>query len=268
MNVIMACICPIQNPVVKKRIKKKNILCTFLVNILAVNSHIKAAWLCDIFETNIGEVKEILFALKEGGFMSRNLSVLSLCSDIMVVDIELLKVNIDKIILYLKSDHLSSGVYHLVFLRKLGQVSINIPEKIVKLLLANLEMIQNQLIDLSNPSFVDLKIDEEFLTPTIFGIALEYPVVYITEREDDLQIESLDLHVIKLDIGINGFKCPLKRHDLDTILVNYSFSVPTEVVSYFESSITTWYTEILTRCTKVNYTCEYARIERNCYVTL
>ena len=214
-----------------------------------VDRSVKTAWLCDVCYISLKEMKEIISVLKQEGYLTRELSVIQINTDILVIDVELFYQKL----VYLTNE-LDKGInppsdIKFIILKEGCIPSLKLSSCLKQKLVYNLKSVLAQINENRNPMYLCIKLRDNELTPTIFGIALEYPVVYLIE-DDEYSVQVLDLSVICLKLDLDSLpRCILEYHNSSYDLVT-SFSVPADLVNNCDEAILMWKDSVLNRSVK------------------
>lgn len=243
-----ACSCPLDfKTLVKSKIKQQTLvqLCSELK---IVDALIKPAWLCDLLCPSDIDIKELLENLTRTRFLCEKLHTLIISGDILVVHLKTFSNQINAIIESL--DCLLNGKSAPVFVvLKNSEISktlnVRLKEKIKKSLLIVADRINNFYKTSDNK---ELNFDMGDMTPTIFGIALGYPVIYIQENVNTIP-DTLNLHVIEAKMKLVDFPCSycqIHRQIISNVV--YSFSLPKEVANICLVHVNSWKKRIYEQC--------------------
>lgn len=227
-----------------------------------VDNLIKPAWLCDfIFPSDI-QMNKLLRDLTRKGYLCEKLHAIVISSDILVVH---LKLFLEKINIMIKS--LEEDVYtdfNTIFVTlKDSSVSTRINEKTKANLKKALQLIACGILNYQKTSEEKyLTFDIGDITPTIFGIALGYPIIYIQENAKDTAPDTLDLQMIEAQLSIDDFPCYYCKSakQLNSTIL-YSFSIPTGMKTLCLQVLNHWKKKLTEQCNISNI--QNIIIERN-----
>ena len=191
--------------------------------IKAVDTQLKPAWLNDFLDVDVPLLNSLLQWLFKENLIRKQLQAIEVSHDLLVVDIQIVTENISKTVQCLNE---STDLGQLFFCLVKGEVASILNHNSVKRqLISCLEGILSEIKDSQQNC---RNINAGTFTPTIFGILLGYPVVYVQMTELSAPL-TLDLTVWTFTFKIcqeSG-----KEHtEQDTQLsVCYSFSFPTAI---------------------------------------
>ena len=254
------CKCPLQCVSLRGMFKNNDQVLVTYLNIRAVDMSLKPAWLCDHISTNIQHMTEVLRLLKLSSFLSRDLYVLAVGSDILVLDLDVFLRRIDEVSKALEGRK-SSNKVHFVTLTDGGHTGVELSKSISSVISRNLTHINSELSAMVYPTLgTSLELIDAWQTPTVFGIALGYPVVYVLEN-DHVDVQPLDLMVGKwtLDLQVD---CAVTQHRTASLV--YAFSVPEEHFLLVEESVKQWCDEFRDVCTKSSICCNFSLSTKSC----
>ena len=195
--------------------------------IVLVDSQLKPAWLNDFLSMKTKQLNQILDWLYKEKKICQNLRAIEVGLDLLVVNLDTFSEIILKTIQYLKKGSIVDSD-QIFFCLISGRVSLIFDEVEIKnQLVSHLENILIQLKAKQSNNQLDISIDAQIFTPTVFGIALGYPIVYVDLMESTIPL-TIDLSVWTFEISISKEigKNTTSKHE-NHLSVDYSFSFPT-----------------------------------------
>lgn len=217
----------------------------FFQEVKAVDNQLKPAWLNDFLDIETELINITLRWLYQEHFIYKQLEVIEISHDNLVVDVKAVITTISKTLQCLHEG--TDGEQLLFCLINNKITSIFAQDTVKNELIACLKQILSEIKDSQGNK--SISVDCGVFTPTIFGILLGYPVVYVQKRE-------LYPLTVNLTVWTFAFKIckessqkaePSKQ---DTVAVNYSFSFPPEVelTTAQELVLKNWKCQIIDRC--------------------
>ena len=215
------------------------------VELCALDRGLKPAWLNDFLSVDIKEVAELLDWMYCIGHTKHKLHAIQISSDILVVKINVFEKQIENAAECLQN---YNSVYSTPVFTFDGGTSlrenptiINRCVEILKKVIADLKSFNED--STSGECFC---VEAGEFTPTLFGIALGYPVIYIQQTTEAPQ--TLDLNVTTFT-----FKFTVKHRDnvrIENHFVSYSFSYPSSLAlsDVQKTFIDQWKSAIIGNC--------------------
>ena len=248
-----------------------------IAEIKAVEYGVKPGWLNDICNLDFKSINFLMETLRDQKFISQELISIKLDEDILLANIETLTCQINRSINKLgkKQIHNNGDVGNIaydsgpifVYFDNIGQCTTNLPYNVKE----NLTCVMISLLgSLKSLKGKELEFNSSSFTPTLFGIILGYPFVYVINQERETSTSNLmDLYVTEIQI-----ETPLKTCSQHKMLshqtVCYSFSVPLSIYSHCKRRLDEWrkiFVQIVDRNSVVRYDCN-TQIRNNVQVIL
>lgn len=225
----------------------------------AVDILLKPAWLCDLFQSDLSEMKKVILYCTEVGFLRNTLCVLQIGTDILVLHkdyaLQTVTSNIENII----SGTLSKSSQYIVLGNGLAPCMVLtnlLKEKLIK----NLRHVCTTLKKDDYAITCRTVLPDEELTPTVFGALLNYPVIYVL-ADSDIILEPMDLLLFeaKLENSLNN-KAFATSDYLDQSL--YSFTIPVHLEGKCTEVISNWKNHILEKSKSINVSIVFSVTKR------
>jgi hypothetical protein len=220
-----------------------------IAEIKAVENGVKPGWLNDICSIDFDSMNFLLKMLRDQKAISPELIALKLDEDILVANIETLIYRINRSIkkLSLKKDRKDNDDIDIntldepifFYFNNTGQCLRDLPYTAREHLSCMLTSLLESLKCLKD--YQGLEFDSSSFTPTLFGIVLGYPFVYVINQEVETHASNtMNLYVTEVQIEIPlGFTC--SQHSiLSQQSVCYSFSIPLSNLSYCKGMLDEW----------------------------
>ena len=265
------CTCPLQIDAAKGVFGKKNNMLNAYSNIKAVDLGLKPAWLCDGFAVKVRQIEQMLSLLELNKFITPGLIMLSFGEDVLVACKNALVQRLENALhsinriskyddaQYEYSDTPMSEVVRFVILMYNGKQDLHLPANIISSLKHNLATVLSNLNN-SSQRCINIELSDTWLTPSMFGIALGYPVVYVLEGED-VHLQPLDMMLVKVEMRYSAdmLSCPLHRMTVGNAMTSlvYSFSVPLTLYESVKVHVVRWCEVLVNKCTELDMCCTY-----------
>ena len=255
---------------IRKHFPKKfnvNSMHKFYFEILAVDLFIKPAWLCDMFAISGKEMDNILEALFQNDFLHNKPDVIEITGDILVINQKQFVKKIEKVIKSLECQ--SFCVQNPTFIVLKESRSSNKVDGDLKLKLKN--VLQSLIFTIKSSKNVCF--DAGDMTPTVFGIALGYPIVYIQENSISSSIpDTMNLYNIigKVKMVNPQFvQCSVHKNTPKTLDITYQFSIPEEFKDKYLENVNLWLKKLKDQCKQSDFDVEILyNNATNCHVVL
>ena len=208
-------------------------------NILVVDNFCKASWLCDLGNFQSFDILRLIKDLHKGGFIQNELSIVKIEDDFFICSLPLLLVNLSKALKSLESKNSNHATKDIVFIEiKNNKSSLSMDEQTRKDLISVLISLQKTLQIYDKQNVIEVNIDKDlcYFTPTMFGVFLGYPVVYIN-KSICVIVTDLKLHQVKLS---KSTECQVGGHNLVTVSTVISFSFPLEFTTALMGHVVLW----------------------------
>jgi len=216
------------------------------VEIYAVDCGLKPAWLNDFLSVNVREFVELLDWMHCNGYIKNKLQAIQISSDVLVVKRNEFPKRIGNALKCLKNYNkmcstpvfIFAGATQPLEMNQTNETTIN---RCVDKLNGIIADLKSYLENLTKEQYFD--IDPKEFTPTVFGIALGYPVIYIQPATDSPQ--TLDLNVTTFT-----FNFTVQEQDNMSNFVCYSFSYPSsmELSDTQMKFIEQWKCDVINTC--------------------
>ena len=263
-----SCICPSSLKVKDNKLKKT--ISRLIAEIKMVDLKVKPAWLNDFCDFDLSSIKSLLDSLSDSKLIRNEILALQISDDVLVIDEKRFSAQLSNSIKSLSCEKETEMIPYFVYLddqsEELG--SVEIPATLKENLISLLKDTRNII---SSEKLKRIEIDAGELTPTLFGIALGYPVVYISSHNviQNGHPHPMDLSVTKFQFNLpNEFICKQHSH-LDKQIVEYAYSTPANLQEQWKNSLESWKRNVIQECSinKVKYICNHT-IVNNLHVIL
>ena len=208
-----------------------------LLDIMLVDEGLKPGFLFDYACPSIDKLCTFIQELYEKGSIRNKLMVVSIEVDVFVGNIEVLLSNLRKIVATSVSNGQTDEPGPMVLVD--ASDDIENPKKVDKchetVIIKQIENILSQLSEDRSRPMIALKCDG-FCNTTLFGILLNYPVVYWTSSREGNCLGMVPLNVYTLTIPVNKLMGPEFAFDYDI----YSFTAPKALEKVCESVVEKW----------------------------
>lgn len=238
-----SCFCHLELKNLAKTFKiKQSTLIQICAELKTVDCFIKPAWLCDLITSKDINMKILLDNLYQSNFLLSKLHVLDITGDILVVNLKTFLSQVNTLVNNLESITSRQDTTPIFLVLNNNITSTIIGNKIkdkIKIALNVLTLGINNYCKTGEVKYLCFNMED--MTPTIFGIALGYPVVYIQENvHSNIVPDMLELHVIETKIKLIDFPCTFCIRQKLTSEVIYSFSIPKDVEMFCEDHVKIW----------------------------
>lgn len=238
----------------------------FFQEIKTVDNQLKPAWLNDFLDVDIELIRSALQWLSQKNFIFKQLEAIEISHDLLVVDIQTVIKTISKT---LQSLNEGTDSEQLLFCLVEDKITSIFDQNYVKNeLTACLQGILSEIKDSQKNFCKSISVNCGTFTPTIFGILLGYPVVYVQGRDLSYPL-TLNLTVWTFTFKI----CKESSHKpepskQDAVVVYYSFSFPTavELTAAQRFVFKNWKCQIIDRCVANGFDysfCESKKLNAN-----
>ena len=208
-------------------------------NILVVDNSCKASWLCDVGNFQSFDILRLVKDLHRGGYIQNELRVVKIEDDFFICSLPLLLINLSKALKSLESKSNSYATKDTVFIEiKNNKSSLSVDEQTKRDLISFLASLQKTLQICDKQNVVEVNIDQDLchFIPTLFGVFLGYPVVYI-DKNVCVIVTDLKLYQVKLS---KSTECQFGGHNFVTVSTVISFSFPLEFTAALMEHVVLW----------------------------
>ena len=219
--------------------KSKKIFTEMYHNILVVDNSCKASWLCDLGNFQSFDILRLVKDLHQNRFIQNELSVVKIGDDFFICNLSLLLINLSKAAKSLEGKNSNYVTTDTVFIEiENNKSSLSIDEQTKNNLMSVLTSLQKTLQICDKQNVIEVNIDKDLchFTPTLFGVFLGYPVVYISKNICVI-VTDLKLHQVKLS---KNTECQVRGHDLVVVSTVISFSFPVEFTAALMGHVNLW----------------------------
>lgn len=240
----------------------------FFQEVKAVDNQLKPAWLNDFLDVDIKLINTALHWLYKENYICKQLEAVEISHDLLVIDVQTV---IETISTNLHNLDQGTDGEQIFFCFVKGEItSIFAQDSVKNELITCLQEILSQIKNSQRKIiYKPISVDCGAFTPTVFGILLGYPAVYVQKGMDLLYPLTLNLTVWTFTFRICKESINQKPESKQgTTLVHYSFSFPTEIklTAAQEMVLKNWKCQSVDKCVANGFEysfCESTKLNAN-----
>ena len=241
------CTCPRKSVKHLQFLRRPFKIIQFCCQLLAIEDSLKPAWLCDFFFAEITEMRQLISCLTDGGFLTKYVSILKIDMDILIYEKDHVLKILSMLLESLNQDEYKHCT-NFICLQKGSTPTTELNLKLKEKLIRNINFVFEQIKE----DCLELQLLDKDITPTIFGILLNYPVIYMIDGE--FYTEWMDLIQIEMYMTNMKVNCSNNDHNKNKTETIYSFSLPLNLHDKLTPPIEKWKDALMKKCINTSIT--------------